>query len=70
MFTKVESFRELGIPVQRKVVKVQQQTFYKDTDKGKKSFVAEGRVSEWKDADEPEGSEADLNSLTALPSPD
>lgn len=68
VFTKVQSFRMIGIPVERKIVKTQQETFYRDTPQGKKSVVMSGSVEEWKDADEPQKSDANaLNMLTVLP---
>lgn len=54
VFTEVESFRDTNIKIEEKRTKTQQETFYKDTPNGKKSFIVEGKVSEWVDPDAPQ----------------
>lgn len=54
VFTDVESFRDTGIAIEEKRTKTQQETFYKDTPEGKKSYIVEGKVSEWVNPDAPQ----------------
>lgn len=53
VFTDVEYFRDTSIAIEERVTKTQQETFYKDTTEGKKSYVVEGKVSEWQNPDAP-----------------
>lgn len=62
-FTDVEYFRDTSIIVEELIIKTQRETAYKDTPDGKKSFIVEGRVSEWRNADEPQKPEAEFLSL-------
>jgi len=56
-FTGVESFRDMSIAIEEKVTKTQEETFFKDTPGGRKSVVVEGRVSQWRNPDEPQPTE-------------
>lgn len=55
IFTDVKSFREMSeISVSEKRVKTQRQSFSKDGKKGGKAVIAEARIEEWVDPDDPE----------------
>jgi len=52
IFTDVESFREISIPVLEKVTKRHRKTMRKQTPEGDKDFVVEARETEWRDPDQ------------------
>lgn len=58
VFTGVKSFRDLSIKLEVEVTRTQQETFYKDTPEGKKSFVTEVNVKNWQDPDAPQDTQA------------
>lgn len=66
VFTEVESFRDMSIQIEEENIKKQQETFYKDTPDGKKSFVVEGTVREWVNPDAP-GATSSQEFLKGLP---
>lgn len=52
VFTEVDSFRTLDISVIEKVKETKQETVFKETPEGKKAFVVEANVYEWRDPDQ------------------
>lgn len=68
VFTGVESFRDMSIGIEEEVVKEQEETLFKETPEGRKSFIVQGRVKEWinPDAPRPANSEMDLSRLPKL----
>lgn len=60
IFTDVVSFREAGIPILEKTVKVKQQRGTRSTKSGSKDVMLEARVTEWTDPDAPEEPDAEF----------
>jgi hypothetical protein len=54
VITEVVSFRDMSIKVEEKRTTVKQQTLHKNTPRGDKAVVVEGRVEEWVDPDAPQ----------------
>lgn len=54
IFTDVRTFRDADIPVLEKITKTQSKRHTKNTPEGAKDFIVEARVTEWRDADNPE----------------
>lgn len=53
VFTNVESFRDMSIPIEEKVVKSQSETYYRGEGEDKKAVVVEVAQSEWVNPDAP-----------------
>lgn len=51
-FVDVVEFRRVDIAVEQYVTRTEAQTVYKDTPEGRKQFVVEANISEWRDPDE------------------
>lgn len=60
VITEVLSFRDMSIRVEEKRVNVKQQTMRKQTAKGDKEVVVEGRVEEWINPDAPDAGGNDV----------
>lgn len=69
IFTDVQSFRELGsITIEEKVVRVSRQRMQKGGRTGGKEVVAEAKVEEWINPDDPDEPDEEFKTLEFKPS--
>jgi len=66
IFTDVRSFRDLSISVEEKRIRTKRQTIEKASSKGGKAVVAEAKIEEWVNPDDPDASSGVVDDFLRL----
>lgn len=66
VFTNVESFRDLSIPVVEEIENIQEEDLYKETPNGRKKFTVQAKHTKWRNPDEETKPEPEFTSLPKL----